>query len=83
MTSSRRPMSRTEPMSDLQIQLRMGAAQLHLDIVGVVLINIEDDQLFGVALAIWRHSSLPMEPPPPVTITTLPEIYRQISSRFT
>ena len=33
----------------LQIQLRMGVAQLHLDIVGVVLINIEDDQLFGVA----------------------------------
>ena len=33
----------------LQIQLRMGVAQLHLDIVGVVFVDIEDDQLFGVA----------------------------------
>ena len=33
---------------NLQIQLRMGPLQFHLDLIGVIFVNIEDDQLSGV-----------------------------------
>ena len=36
--------------------------------------------LVGSSLMIWRHSSLPMDPPAPVTSTTLPRIFLSISN---
>ena len=52
-------------------QIGMSLQKLLLNIIGIIFINIHDDQPAGLCVAICRQSSLPMEPPPPVTITTL------------
>ena len=45
--------------------------QLALDLEEVVLGVVEQDEERGSTRAIWRHSSAPIEPPAPVTRTTL------------
>ena len=53
----------------LDIDFRMSAQKLVLDIISVVLIDIENYELVRRML---RQSSLPIDPPPPVTRTVFP-----------